>query len=105
MKDYLADGTQYRAGLMVTKTDDCPDSKWAYSLIRGVTVTPEDEIEDEAGGACCRVEGIEIDQHNSTWRPGRTEACLLKYLKLYDAGIDFNHDEFLSLIRGDSDGT
>lgn len=94
MAFYLADGTEYEPGLEVTKTDDCPDSKHAYRLVRGYTVG---DVSFEGSDPVCIVHFIESTRPE---KAGHNFACLLKHLQFaWGKEIDFDEGAFLSMFE------
>ena len=95
---YLIDGTPLQSGLMVTKTEDCPEFKYAHMLIVGEIVDGPITEESSKDGPACRVMFIDSDRMGLR---GQVRVCNLRYLKLCSdgAGGRFDESEFMSMLE------
>ena len=71
---YLGDGTLFEPGLAVTKSDECPDNKFCYSLIYGIIAG---ELRRVFGEMICKVEFVESAKEDYT---GTERWCRLRDL-------------------------
>lgn len=104
MAYHLADGTEYKDGLEVTRTGDCPDNKWAYELVRGQIVPGSFRLQNEV--PFCQVYFDDVTGELGLADAGETHLCRLEYLQTVNAvNVDFDEGDFLNLVGGEQHET